>query len=378
MFVHQNQLEHLLVPSQYFSQEQYERELAGVLGTSWHLVGTKADLPKTGDFITVDVLGQPIQIRNFSGEYHAFLNVCSHRHCLLTSKVRGNSPTLRCQYHGWEYEATGRTRKIPEASCFRPFDRENARLLKYPLASVGDLLFVCLSPEPQPLKEFLGDVYAELEQRFAAPYQQNWSWEYPFGFNWKLGLENTMESYHIPAVHPKSFSGVSPSEPNMTHILDERFSTLVYDHREDRWATFWQRVAMKAMGGPTTDIYKHHVVYPNLVFVFTDAMAYCQEYIPVSRNRSRTKLRMYSFRSQRMSPQAKLTGWVVAKSLCRDVRRIMVEDEQICTQQQLGMESSRYCGIIGTREERIYTFQKYLQERCGASNQSDRQLVMQS
>jgi choline monooxygenase len=59
MFIHQNRLEHLLTPVQYFSAEQHQLEMEPLLLPSWHLLATTADLPKDGDFVTLDLFGRP-------------------------------------------------------------------------------------------------------------------------------------------------------------------------------------------------------------------------------------------------------------------------------------------------------------------------------
>src|SRR5918995_701064 len=83
----------------------------------------RSELANPGDFLTFDLLETPILLRNFDGELRALLNVCPHRHSKLTEKPRGNTEKLRCQYHGWEYNAEGGTGKIPDAKAFRPWDR---------------------------------------------------------------------------------------------------------------------------------------------------------------------------------------------------------------------------------------------------------------
>src|SRR5262249_11899476 len=125
MFIHKSQLQQLLRPDQYVSDSQYRDELDRVFGPAWHLVATTPDLARPGDFVTADLLGHPLLLRNMEGEIRAFLNVCPHRHSRLTDVARGSSPRLRCQYHGWEFNAEGRTGRIPDAQSFRPFDREN-------------------------------------------------------------------------------------------------------------------------------------------------------------------------------------------------------------------------------------------------------------
>src|SRR5262245_65706364 len=115
MFVHQEQLEHLLSPRDYFDADVYQRELGALFEPGWHPLAAKSELPRHGDFLTRELLGEPILVRNHQGELHAYLNACAHRHCRLTGKARGRDEQLRCQYHGWEYGPDGRTARIPDA-----------------------------------------------------------------------------------------------------------------------------------------------------------------------------------------------------------------------------------------------------------------------
>src|SRR4051812_6926884 len=110
MFLNSHRLPHLLSPDCYRSPEFYAREVKMALRGAWHVVCSQDDLPRSGDFLTCDLLGVPVQLRNFEGEIRALSNVCAHRHCLISSFERGNSPRMTCQYHGWEYDESGRTR----------------------------------------------------------------------------------------------------------------------------------------------------------------------------------------------------------------------------------------------------------------------------
>src|SRR5580704_8589668 len=134
MYISDSRLPHVLPPSAYWSEDFSQAETAALFQKGWHLVGTTAELSRPGDFLTCVLFGIPIQVRNFDGELHALSNVCAHRHCLISGRTAGHSEHLQCQYHGWEYDATGRTRRIPEPKEFVPFDRDAARLPVYRVA----------------------------------------------------------------------------------------------------------------------------------------------------------------------------------------------------------------------------------------------------
>src|ERR1700722_9739611 len=159
MFIHQNQLRHILRPDQYYSEAQHRTEQRQLFQTAWHPVASIHDLAKPGDFLTCDVLDTPLLLRNFQGELRAFLNVCPHRHSRLTDLPKGNNEHLRCQYHGWEFNKDGKTGQIPEARAFRPWDRENSCLRQFRLETCGELVFVCLSDSAPSLREWLGPLW---------------------------------------------------------------------------------------------------------------------------------------------------------------------------------------------------------------------------
>ena len=48
-------------------RRQYRREIERLFVPAWHLVGTSAELPRDGDFLTLDLLGEPVLVRNCSG-----------------------------------------------------------------------------------------------------------------------------------------------------------------------------------------------------------------------------------------------------------------------------------------------------------------------
>src|SRR5262245_17382833 len=120
MWVNAGRLPHVLSPAAYFSDEHHAREIERIFLPGWHCVATADDVPEHGDFVTGDLFGIPILVRNHEGTISAFRNVCAHRHTMLTNAPRGRSPRIVCQYHGWEYDSEGAVCKVPDAACFVP------------------------------------------------------------------------------------------------------------------------------------------------------------------------------------------------------------------------------------------------------------------
>ncbi|MEZ6132794.1 MAG: aromatic ring-hydroxylating dioxygenase subunit alpha [Planctomycetaceae bacterium] len=359
MFVNQRYLQYLLRPEHYCGSEHYECELAELFRPAWQLVAAASELSRPGSFRTLELFGEPLQIRNVDGRLVAFQNVCPHRHCLLTHDRHGCSETIRCQYHGWEFNATGRTGRIPDARCFRPWDRDNACLKMYRLEACGDLLFVNLTADAVPLREWLAPYFDETQQVFQSPlWKMKHVWEYDCDCNWKVPAENTLESYHVPALHRKSLGNFLPTEEASHHTLHDRYTALDYDAcsrlealqaRLNRW-----------LGGTPTMQYRHRHIHPNLILCSTDTINYALTYQPTSPSTVHIRVLFYAIRGHRRDPLSQFMSWAawrIAKAKTLEVHR---EDIDIYAAQQRGLEVSRHRGVIGTREERIFQFQSYV------------------
>lgn len=363
MYVHQHQLEHLLEPHHYIDAAQHQREWERLFLPSWHLVGTRQDLRRPGDFLTIDLFGRPVIVWNSGGEFHAFENICAHRHCHLTDQPCGNFPEkMRCQYHGWEYGPDGRTGKIPDARCFRPFDRENAHLRKYRTATCGELIFMSFADSGPSLREHLDPVFERAAAAFAPPFRQMWKHEFLYEANWKVPTENTLEMYHIPCLHEKTFGHYGPEEM-YTHTLEDRYTCL--DTREYlRFVTASQNWMLRRLGVKPSNTYTHHHTHPNTVFIFQDSMRMAEQFVPVSPTQSIQRVWFYGVVGRRKNPLAKLVGWVLRSIASRVTWRILNEDIPIFPQVQRGLAATSHRGVIGTLEERLNAFQQYILREC--------------
>jgi phenylpropionate dioxygenase-like ring-hydroxylating dioxygenase large terminal subunit len=367
MFIHQNQLTHILRPDQYYSESQHRTEQRHLFQTAWHPLACMHDLAKPGDFLTCDVLDTPLLIRNFDGELRAFLNVCPHRHSRLTDLHKGNAERLRCQYHGWEFNKDGKTGQIPEARAFRPWDRENSCLRQFRLEMCGELVFVCFSDSTPSLRDWLGPLWDRWAPSFGGPFRHAMTWEQDFACNWKVVLENSLESYHIPLIHPKTF-GVFPEESNAWHELDPRFSTFKTIIPPD-WVNRRQAWLVRRLDQPVTMEYWHHVRHPHITFSSLDVNRMLFSVFPISPTTCRYRCMIYTLHGYRRNPIA----WALARLLRPIVKalgkRVFAEDARIYEAVQKGLMSSPHRGVIGTREERIHVFQEYVNQACQGANE---------
>ncbi len=361
MFVHQEQLEHLLAPRDYYDPGVHQREREALFLPGWHLLAAKAELPRHGDFLTRDVLGEPVLLRNDRGVPHAYLNVCGHRHCRLTGLARGRQETLRCQYHGWEYQADGRTARIPDAHCFRPFDRQNARLVTFRTATCGELVYVSLADDGPSLEEFLGPFYPTCAAWFARPYGLKWTYEAEYRCNWKVPVENSLESYHVPCLHAKTF-GTYPEESQCEHDLQEDYTTF-RTPEPDQPTTHIQRWFVRRLGLPETGVYTQHHAHPHITFASLDVFRLAQIFLPTSPTSCRHLVWLYAPKPTGWNPLRRLLAVTLAGLVKWVSRQVVLEDVAVYAEVQRGLEASRCKGVIGTREERVYVFQQWVRKK---------------
>lgn len=365
MFIHQSHLRHVLKPSDYFSPDIYELEMDRLFRPGWHFLATRGELPDSGDFKTVNLLGTPILVRNFDGDIRAFVNVCAHRHCQLIDLPTGHSESLRCQYHGWEYDREGRTGKVPDARCFRPWDRDNAHLCKVRTERFGEMIYFTLDDRAPALSDYFSDFADDAQSWFEDPFVHAAHWQFDYQANWKIVIENSLESYHIPCLHQKSF-GEMPPESTCEHRLDERFTR--FDTPEpDNWAAAMQNLLVRSIGGKPTNIYTHHHQHPNLIFIRMDVLRMAIMMLPTSPTTTRHLVWVSTLRNRLRNPWSMLMQPLLSWLVVRIARQVVNEDAPIFAQVQRGMEHSMHPGVIGTREERLYAFQKYIAKAYGRS-----------
>jgi phenylpropionate dioxygenase-like ring-hydroxylating dioxygenase large terminal subunit len=368
MFVNATRLPHVLAPECYISAEWYAREVDRIFRPGWHLVSNTAELARPGDFITCEVLGRPLQLRNIDGEFHAYSNVCVHRHCLLSSLAKGRSERIRCQYHGWEYDRHGRTGHIPDPKSFAPFDREADRLEKFRVERCGQLLFVTLDEAAPPLADQLGENFAQLADGFGSNWRHTATWQHQFDVNWKVPIENSVEGYHIPAVHPKTFK-VAPTAERTTHVLADswtmyRTPNVAPSMAETVLFAVEGRIA-RTLGRRPQASYTHFHLFPNVLVSLADMLGLVTTVTPLGATRCALRADLFCYQGEHAGP-AKRTlarGWSWVNRVL--ARTVLGEDFAIYPSIQAGLAASTHRGCLGAIEERVHAFQQYVHNRVG-------------
>ena len=191
------------LPSRYYYHpEILELEKRTVFGSTWQLVGRAEQVARPGDYFTASIADEPIVVaRGRDERLRVFSNVCRHRAGPVATGI-GHCNTFQCGYHGWSYSLDGRLLGTPEFDGVECFSKEANSLPEFQVETWGSLVFVNLDPGCQPLSEMLGDLPSRIAHCDLSTMTFAARKEWYVDCNWKVYVDNYLEGYHIPIVHP--------------------------------------------------------------------------------------------------------------------------------------------------------------------------------
>src|SRR5262245_40197927 len=193
------------IPNTWYSNPDiYELERQAVFGDTWQIIGRADQVREPGSFFTMELAGEPILvIRDDQGALGAFYNVCRHRAAQVINEAEGKVTKLRCRYHGWTYDLSGRLRGSPEFDGAADLRREDNGLMPITIEQWGPLVGVHLGQPNISLQDYL----SPLPQRTAGLGLDRLRFagrrDYKLACNWKVFVDNYLDGgYHINTVHP--------------------------------------------------------------------------------------------------------------------------------------------------------------------------------
>lgn len=178
------------------------RERERVFSRTWQLAGREEQVAAAGGYFTAQIAGEPVLVvRGQDGILRALSNVCRHRAGPVAAG-EGVCRAFRCGYHGWSYALDGTILATPEFSEVEDFRREEHPLPGFRVDTWLGLVFVNLDPAASPLSEVLEDLPAALAGAGLSAMRLAHGKSWTVRCNWKTYVDNYLEGYHIPIVHP--------------------------------------------------------------------------------------------------------------------------------------------------------------------------------
>lgn len=203
-----------LPPAAYTSPELADLEREKIFQEGWICVGRADQLPNPGDYLTHEIDKQPIvSVRQKDGSIRTFANTCLHRFTTLVEGQGHVGGMITCPYHAWSYTQDGRLSKTPYA----PIQNEPSckagemRLQEFKTDIWEGFLFATLNPDPRPVAAQLGGLLDHIPGMDMGRYKHFAMYEAVWDVNWKLLIDNFIESYHLFRVHDTSLEPICPT-----------------------------------------------------------------------------------------------------------------------------------------------------------------------
>jgi len=314
-----------LDPSILRDPARWTTQVERLIAPAWHWVDAPPLPPGAAAPLTLlpGCLDEPLLlVRDEGGVQRLLSNACTHRgHLLVHEPVRCNR--LRCGYHGRQFELNGKAQQSPG------FERLEARddLPSVQHAALGPLLFASLGEDAdwlEPVRERLADL--PLDRARLLP---TGSRSFEIEANWALWVENFLEGFHIPFVHPE-----------LARVLDLG----AYRMKLFPWGT--AQVGVGARGQPTLPLNPAHpdrraagepiAGYYLFIFPFVALNVYpggisLNAVQPLAHDRTRVVYRLYAW-----DPS------LFASGASADLHRVELQDDEVVQRAWRGVRSRLY------------------------------------
>lgn len=143
----------------------------------------------------VRLLGEDLVVyRDRSGHLGVVDRYCPHRRASLAYGVV-EADGIRCQYHGWKFDAAGTCVEQPFEDVVQPSGRfrERCPVRAYRAEELGGLIFVYMGPDPAPLLPRWGILVWDDSVRDLCITH--------LPCNWLQAQENSLDSIHTEHLH---------------------------------------------------------------------------------------------------------------------------------------------------------------------------------
>jgi len=314
-----------------------------IFDRGWQLVAHVSQLRDAGDHVIANLAGLPvIAVRGADAVIRAFHNVCRHRAGPIAQCDGLGAKALRCRYHGWTYTLEGQLRSAPEMKDAAGFDVADVRLPQLAVKVWQGLVFAAVDAADAPdFDAFVAGIDARLgPDRHMERYGNHHRASYDIACNWKVYVDNYLEGYHVPFVHP-----------GLNRLLDYRS----YRTELERWHSLqWSPLESDpSLYGNGDALY--YWLWPNTMLNILPGRLQTNTVVPLGADRCRVTFDSYYDASGDATKRAADLGFS---------DEVQHEDIGICEDVQRGMASGSYVPgrLNPLRETGVYHFHELLRE----------------
>jgi 5,5'-dehydrodivanillate O-demethylase len=210
----------------------------------WMPVACAGELTDDKPIKAFRLLGENLVLyRDKSGRYGVVAEQCSHRKASLAFG-RVDEEGIRCPYHGWKFDYTGKCLEQP-AEPEGGF-KDKIKHPAYPVERLGGLLWAYLGPEPKPLLPRWDVLVWENGKRWIEKHEL-------YNCNWLQPMENSVDPSHLFWLHGEAAHLVGST----ANRYDEEHHFIPFDH-----GIIKQRRTPGKKPGEPARLDQHPLVFP--------------------------------------------------------------------------------------------------------------------
>jgi len=188
----------------YNSQAIFDVDMSEVFCKSWIFIGLTCELPKTGNYISLDIGNNPIfLVRDKNNDIKGYHNTCRHRGHKVVLGETGKVAKLVCPYHQWTYELDGELLFANDMEQTGSFNKKEFNLHPISVEILAGYIFVSLADNPEPFGAFAEKAKAHIDIHDLDNAKVAVESHIIEDANWKLVIENNRECYHCNGAHPE-------------------------------------------------------------------------------------------------------------------------------------------------------------------------------
>jgi phenylpropionate dioxygenase-like ring-hydroxylating dioxygenase large terminal subunit len=363
-------LSHALPAWVYDNADLTRLERERILLPSWQIVCHVNSIPNAGDYETFDLGPESVLVlRDRDGSIRAFHNVCRHRGARLLDGAGNCAAAITCPYHGWSYRPDGGLIGMPVRDSFPGLDRSQHALRAVRVNLAFGFVFVCLAAQadgsyPVPVSTAWGRLGEELkayrteEMVPLSPITSD-----VWNVDWKIAMDNYLESYHVPIGHPGLYRMFTPDYDDQAFVPGvARGISWLREKRSARWSEgLYQSLIQRAATHLPEDqrrCWRFYSALPNLgIDVYPDMMDFFQV-LPAGPGKCIIRGAVFGLPGVTRELRAVrfLSGRINAS--------VNEEDKWLCERVQRGLQSSSYQpGPLSTLEGCMLEFHDLLRSR---------------
>jgi choline monooxygenase len=266
----------------------------------------------------------------------------------------GKRQTLQCKYHGWTYTLKGELLRAPEMEGVERFTPDDMRLRSVAVATWGPLVFVNLDGAAPPLDEMLGDIPERVVPFGCESMRYVMRKEYELACNWKVYVDNYLEGYHIPVVHPSLHKEI---DYDSYRVEPHRYSSIQHAPLRPLVGGAADRKYDPTKAGVPEAVYGW--IFPNIMLNIYMGQMQTNVVIPVSHDH--TIVAFEWFASDPPADPAADPAWARLIAFSDEIQD---EDVEICQTVQRNLRSRVYDRgrYSATRERGVHHFHSLLHE----------------